>query len=153
MFEVAGDDVGLAAAYRLLAWAHGTACQFGEVAVAAGRAVEHARRAGDERQRRWAEAQYAMAVVWGPTPVPEAIARCEEIVEEAGDDRRTDGAGQEPPWPAQGDAMGTSQARRALAREARVTLEDMGKSVVTRLHFSGLLRGRDVGRRPGRGRA
>jgi class 3 adenylate cyclase/tetratricopeptide (TPR) repeat protein len=129
VFERAGDDVGLAAAYRLLAWAHGTACQFGEVAAAAGRAVEHARRAGDERQRLWAEAQYAMAVVWGPTPVAEAIARCEVIVDQAGGDRRT--LGLVKSLLGRLEAMrGDFSRARTLAREARVTLEETGKSVV-----------------------
>jgi class 3 adenylate cyclase/tetratricopeptide (TPR) repeat protein len=130
VFEQAGDDVGLAAAYRLLAWAHGTACRFGEVAAAAERAALHARRAGDERQRRWARAQYAMAVVWGPTPVPEAIARCEEILEQTAGDRRTEGLVRS--LLGRLEAMrGDFSRARALAREARATLEDMGKSVVT----------------------
>jgi predicted ATPase/class 3 adenylate cyclase len=130
VFRAAADDAGMAAAYRLLAWAHGTACQFGEVAAAAGQATEHARRAGDERQARWAGAQYAMAAVWGPTPVPEAIARCEQIIEEARGDRRTEGLVKS--LLGRLEAMnGNFPRARALAREARATLEDMGKSVVT----------------------
>jgi class 3 adenylate cyclase/tetratricopeptide (TPR) repeat protein len=130
VFEQAGDDAGLAAAYRLLAWAHGTACRFGEVAATAERAAEHARRAGDERQRRWASGQYAMAVVWGPTPVPEAIARCEEILKQAGGDPRTEGLVKS--LLGRLEAMRGEFARaRTLAGEARATLDDMGKSVVT----------------------
>jgi class 3 adenylate cyclase/tetratricopeptide (TPR) repeat protein len=130
VFEAAGDDAGLAAAYRLLAWAYGTRCQFGEVAVAAERASVHARRAGDERQRRWARAQLAIAVVWGPTPVPEAIARCEEVIERASGERRT--VGLVKSVLARLEAMrGDFERARALSREALATLEDMGKSVVT----------------------
>jgi tetratricopeptide (TPR) repeat protein len=130
VFEQAGDDAGLAAAYRLAAWAHGTTCRFGEVAGAAERAALYARRAGDERQRRWARGQYAMAVVWGPTPVPEAIARCEEILEQAAGDRRTEGLVRS--LLGRLEAMrGDFSRARALARGARATLEDMGTSVVT----------------------
>jgi ATP/maltotriose-dependent transcriptional regulator MalT len=130
VFRAAADDAGMAAAYRLLAWAHGTACQFGEVAAAADRATEHARRAGDDRQRRWASAQYAMAAVWGPTPVPEALAHCERIVEEAQGDRRTEGLVMS--LLGRLEAMrGDFSRARALAREARAMLEDMGKSVIS----------------------
>ncbi|MGH3014703.1 MAG: AAA family ATPase, partial [Gaiellaceae bacterium] len=72
VFEAAGDDAGLAQACRLLAWAHGTAGRYGEAAAAAERAVEHARLAGDERQRTHAASQYAVAAVEGPKPVLEA---------------------------------------------------------------------------------
>jgi predicted ATPase len=129
VFERAGDEAGLAATYRLLAWAHGTTCRFGEVAAAAEQAIAHAERAGDERQRRWASSQYAMAAVWGPTAVPEAIAHCEEIVEQARGDRRTEGLVKS--LLGRLEAMrGDFPRARALAREAKATLEDMGKSVV-----------------------
>ena len=42
LLEAAGDHVELARALRMLAWAHGTACQYGEAAMAAERAMEHA---------------------------------------------------------------------------------------------------------------
>jgi predicted ATPase/class 3 adenylate cyclase len=130
VFERAADYAGLAAAYRLLAWAHGTTCRFGEVVAAAERAIEYAGRAADERQRRWASAQYAIAAVWGPTPVPEAIARCEEILEQVRGYRRTEGLVKS--LLGRLEAMrGDFPRARALARQARATLEDMGKSVVS----------------------
>jgi class 3 adenylate cyclase/tetratricopeptide (TPR) repeat protein len=90
-FEADGDDARLATGWRLLAWAHGTYFRLGLAATAAERAIEHARHAGDARQRRRAAAHYAMASLHGPTPVSEAIRRCEEIAEEARGDRRTEG--------------------------------------------------------------
>jgi tetratricopeptide (TPR) repeat protein len=129
VFERAGDDVGSAAAYRLLAWAHGTACQFGEAAAAAQLAIEHANRAGDERQRRWASTQYGIAALWGPTPVSDAIESCEEIAEHARGDRRTEGLVKS--LQARLEAMrGDFDGARALSREGRAMLVDMGKSVV-----------------------
>ena len=46
IFEQAGDEAGLAMAWRLLAWAAGTACRFGDAAEASRHAMEHARRGG-----------------------------------------------------------------------------------------------------------
>jgi tetratricopeptide (TPR) repeat protein len=85
------DDAMLATIWRLLAWAHGTSGRYGLATGAAERAIEHARRAHDSRQIRRAAAQYAIAVLHGPTPVPEAIRRCEEFASEAEGDRRTHG--------------------------------------------------------------
>jgi class 3 adenylate cyclase/tetratricopeptide (TPR) repeat protein len=130
VFERVGDDAGLAATYRLLAWAHGTVCRFGEVASAAERAVWHAERAGDERQRRHAASQYAIAACWGPIPVPEAIAQCKDILERSHGDRRTVGLVKNLLGRLEAMRGDFPRARR-LAREARNTLEDMGKSVVT----------------------
>jgi class 3 adenylate cyclase/tetratricopeptide (TPR) repeat protein len=130
VFERARDDVGSAAAYRLLAWGHGTASRFGQVAAAAERAIEHAGRAGDERQRRRAATQYAIASVWGPTPVAEAITRCKEIVEQARGDRRTEAVVKSQLGRL--EAMsGNFERARALAAEARAMLEDMGRSVAS----------------------
>ncbi len=78
-------------AWRLLAWAAGTACRFGDAAEANRRAIEHARRAGDVRQERRATAAYAASVSLGPTLVDEAIARCEMAIEAIGGDRQSEG--------------------------------------------------------------
>ncbi len=48
--------------------------------AAAEQAIEHARLAGDVRQEARAVTTYATAALHGPTPVDEAIRRCEEIV-------------------------------------------------------------------------
>jgi class 3 adenylate cyclase/tetratricopeptide (TPR) repeat protein len=129
LLEAAGNHVELARALRMLAWAHGTGCRYGEAAAAAQRAMEHASRGRDERQRQHAASQYAIAALYGPTPVPEAIERCESIVAGAREDRRT-----------QGLVMSLLSGLRAMegdfpeARDlytrARLMLEELGRSVV-----------------------
>ena len=91
VFEQAGDDAGLAKAWRLLAWTHGTACRFGNAAEASDRALDHARKAGDARQQARAATAYAAAALYGPTPVTEAIERCERMVAEVSGDRQAEG--------------------------------------------------------------
>jgi predicted ATPase/DNA-binding SARP family transcriptional activator/class 3 adenylate cyclase len=81
VFEEAGDHAGLAKAYRLLGWAHGTVYRYREVDSAALRAIEHARLADDLREERASATTYALSALWGPTPVADAIARCEEVLE------------------------------------------------------------------------
>jgi ATP/maltotriose-dependent transcriptional regulator MalT len=60
--------------------AYGISYRFGDAAAAGERAVRHARLGGDERGAAAAALMYAMAAVYGPTPVREAIARCEEAL-------------------------------------------------------------------------
>src|SRR5436190_3242504 len=82
IFTTEHDDAGLAKAWRLLAYVHGTACQYGDAAAACERALEHARRAGNAREERVNATSYALAACWGPTPVDEALARCEAVLEQ-----------------------------------------------------------------------
>jgi len=70
----------LAKAWRLLGFVHGSVCHYGEAAEAVQRAVEHARLAGDVRQEARTASAYTVAALHGPTPVPEAIARCEKLL-------------------------------------------------------------------------
>jgi tetratricopeptide (TPR) repeat protein len=128
-FEERGDESGLATAYRLLAWAHGTACHFGQAAEAAEQAVAHARAAGDERQRTRAAASYAIAALHGPTPVAEAIEHCREILEQSGDDHRLNGLVTSLLAPL--EAMrGDFDRARTHARTARTTLQELGARVL-----------------------
>jgi class 3 adenylate cyclase/tetratricopeptide (TPR) repeat protein len=128
-FEEEGDDAGLATAWRFLAWAHGTSLRYGRAAEAAERAVQHARLAGDTRQGRRAASQYAVAALHGPTPVSEAIRRCEEIVAEAAGDRRTEGLVRSLLAYLYG-MRGDFQEARRLYTGARAMLEELGGTVV-----------------------
>jgi tetratricopeptide (TPR) repeat protein len=125
IFEAAGDEAGLAMAWRLLAWEAGIACRFGDAAEANRHAVEHARRAGDARQERRAAAEYAASVALGPTLVDEAIDRCEEAIEQMGGDRQSEGivvsvlAGLYA-------MQGAFDHARSLAAQGRALFEELG---------------------------
>jgi DNA-binding SARP family transcriptional activator/tetratricopeptide (TPR) repeat protein len=129
IFEEAGDDAGLATAFRMLAWAHGTAGRYGDAAEAARRAIEEADRAGDARQHARAVTLYALAAVHGPTPVSEAIDRCRDLVDDVAGDRRAEGlVASILGWL---HAMrGDFDVARELAGRGRTILVDLGTGVV-----------------------
>jgi class 3 adenylate cyclase/tetratricopeptide (TPR) repeat protein len=88
LFEEQSDHRRLAKAWRLAMDAHGISYRFGDAAAAAERAVQHARLGGDERGAAVAATAYAMAALYGPTPVTEAIKRCEETLAATTDNRK-----------------------------------------------------------------
>jgi class 3 adenylate cyclase/tetratricopeptide (TPR) repeat protein len=90
VFQESGDHAGMAKGWRLLAWTHGTACQFGKAAEASEHAIEEARLAGDTRQLTLAATAYAAAATFGPTPVSDAIQRCESMVGQVSGDRQSE---------------------------------------------------------------
>jgi class 3 adenylate cyclase/tetratricopeptide (TPR) repeat protein len=77
-----GDHAGLAKTWRLLGSVHGLACQYGLAEEAVRQAIEEARAAGDRGEEFRNLPSYALTAAYGPTPVPEAVARCEEILVE-----------------------------------------------------------------------
>lgn len=81
-FERVGDDLGLAKAWQAIAEVHLTACRWGKSAEAVERALDHARRSGDEREETTAAKHLANALYWGPTESSTAIARCEQMLAE-----------------------------------------------------------------------
>jgi tetratricopeptide (TPR) repeat protein len=91
VFEHAGDESGLAMAWRLRGWEAGAACRFGDCAEAFSRALELAREARDVRQERRAATGYGVAASLGPTNVDDAIARCEWCIEQTAGDRQSEG--------------------------------------------------------------
>jgi tetratricopeptide (TPR) repeat protein len=86
--DLVGDDQTTARALSLLARAYWVGGQVARADELTQRAVEHAQRAGDARQAGHALAQLGFYALTGPMPVPEGIARCEEMLRQAGDDRR-----------------------------------------------------------------
>ena len=82
-FEEAGDDFGLAQAWRQLASTLHARSRFGEAADAAERALEYARRANAAREEARAVDLLCMCLVHGPTPVPVAVERATTMLGEA----------------------------------------------------------------------
>jgi class 3 adenylate cyclase/tetratricopeptide (TPR) repeat protein len=123
------DAAMLATIWRLLALAHGSTGHYGRATDAAERAMEQARRVHDGRQIRLAAAHYAVAALHGPTPVPDAIRRCEEIASEVQGDRRTQGVVTST-LAALLAMRGEFDRARLLYREAQSLLADLGPTVV-----------------------
>ena len=86
--EAMGDDRALVRAFRLLTYVHWTGARYGDAAAAAERTIRHATAAGDEVTARRFLGSLAISALYGPMPVPEAIATCEEVLARAQDDRR-----------------------------------------------------------------
>jgi class 3 adenylate cyclase/tetratricopeptide (TPR) repeat protein len=91
LFAAAGDEQGLARAWRLLGhlgWARGRIL---DEERAVEEALRHARAAGDAREE--AELLFILTrdLVQGPTPVGDAIARCEQLLAEFPGDRTIEG--------------------------------------------------------------
>jgi class 3 adenylate cyclase/predicted ATPase len=82
-FEEAGDDFGLAQAWRQLAIALHDRSRYGEAAEAAERAREHARRAKAGREETRAVDLLCMCLVHGPTPVAVATERATAMLADA----------------------------------------------------------------------
>jgi class 3 adenylate cyclase len=81
ILEDESADYELAKAWRMVGFFHGSVCRWEQVAAAEQRAVAHARKAQWHRLEARVSSAYTIALRDGPTPVAEAIARCEEIVE------------------------------------------------------------------------
>src|SRR5215208_5303798 len=128
VLEQAGDYAALAAASRLVSIACAAAGRMEESADVAARAMEYATLAGDERQRRTAACHYAQVATYGPTPVGEAITKCEEILANAEGDMRTQGI--VTGLLGRLEAMrGDFERARWLYNAGRAVLEEMGQSV------------------------
>ena len=125
IFEREGHHAGLALAARLQVGVHGTANRYGAAAVAAEQVIQHARAAGDARLERRGASGYAISALYGPIPVPEAIATIEEAADGVSGDRRTEGVLRS--YLAQLYAMrGEFDLARSTYARARAMLEEVG---------------------------
>jgi len=125
VLEEAADHRGLARAWRLLTYARWTAARFGAAAEAAEQTIRHATQAGDEVMARRFAGALANSVLYGPTPVDEAIAYCEEALSRAVEDRQA--SARYEAALAHLEAMrGNCEAARVRYRRSRALLEEFG---------------------------
>ncbi|HKT43832.1 MAG TPA: BTAD domain-containing putative transcriptional regulator [Gaiellaceae bacterium] len=123
--EALGDDFGLSRAWRLMSEPHIIACHWGDAASAMERSIDHARRAGDRRQESSLIGLLAQALLWGPTPVHEAIVRCERFLADAGEDNAL-AAALMSPLGALYAMRGEFERARLLWHESRDLYEKLG---------------------------
>jgi ATP/maltotriose-dependent transcriptional regulator MalT len=128
-FSEAGDHAGLAKLYRLEVILHGTAFQFSRFEAAAERYLEHARLAGNQQMQTHAATATAIAALFGPTRVDEAIVRCSDALRLAEGNKRAEAIVMT--HLAQLHAMeGDFGRARELYSSARGALEDLGVAVM-----------------------
>ena len=127
-FEAAGDMYGTTLAWRLVAAIHGTAGRYEEAAEANQRVIAAARGIGDARMAARGAIGYAISSLHGPTPVEEALRRCEELRTEFGGDRKAEAVilGVMALLRAM---VGEFDVARRMSAEGRATLVDLGSSV------------------------
>jgi DNA-binding SARP family transcriptional activator len=88
VFEPARDERGLGKAWHLLAFSALFECRAGTAEAAARRAVEHARRAGDNRTEAHGLGLLAACTLLGPTSVGDGLRTWEDILAEPPAQRR-----------------------------------------------------------------
>ncbi|MGJ6964134.1 adenylate/guanylate cyclase domain-containing protein [Streptosporangium sp. G11] len=87
VFEVAGDDLGLARAWTLVAQEAQGRGRFAETRGMLQRALEHAVRSDAELERATILGNMAASLWLGPEPAPVAISRCRDLLATHGRDR------------------------------------------------------------------
>ncbi|HET6380906.1 MAG TPA: adenylate/guanylate cyclase domain-containing protein [candidate division Zixibacteria bacterium] len=129
VFAAAEQHEGLAQAARVEALVHGSANRFADAAAAAERMVDEARTAGSARLERRGAVVYAQSALFGPTPVPDAIRRCEELLATVRGDRRSEALVRSPLALLYAMTGQFDRARTTYA-EARKMLTDLGTGLL-----------------------
>ena len=83
VLERHGDHRGLAQAWRLVALVHAFRNRFSDELEALTRGLRHAELAGDRRLGAALNGMVSAALLYGPTPVAEAVARAERVLDDA----------------------------------------------------------------------
>lgn len=128
MFEAEGAQPELARAWRLIGTIHGMAARYQQSSDAICRSITHARRAGEERIIARNTAGLASSTLLGPTPVPQAIELCEQMLADGLSDRQAES--KVLCTLAQLRAMnGEFDRARALYRRGRGLLRELGQGL------------------------
>jgi class 3 adenylate cyclase/tetratricopeptide (TPR) repeat protein len=83
VFSELDDERGLAQAWRRISRAECVRCSYAAAEAAAERALRYALRSGGRLDAARAADVLGTALLWGPTPVAEAVLRCQELLTEA----------------------------------------------------------------------
>jgi class 3 adenylate cyclase/predicted ATPase len=126
-----GDDRALGRAWYLIGLARYIwGCRFAEGEQALERALNHARRAGDRRQQGEIRTHLWYAAWVGPTPVPDAISRCNEILGELESDRLVEAGALRALASLRARQGDFVEARQLLVR-AREAYDELGMRLVS----------------------
>jgi predicted ATPase/DNA-binding SARP family transcriptional activator len=127
-FGPVDDAQSLAKAWELLAWGRWLQCQAAATEEALAQSLEHAQRAADTRTAAQSLHLMLGAAVFGPRPVPDAIARCEEILAEGARQKRVTASALRALAALKAMAGDFDEARLLLQRFAAI-VEDLGLRV------------------------
>jgi class 3 adenylate cyclase/tetratricopeptide (TPR) repeat protein len=116
---------GLARAWRLIMFVREMGLQWAESEAAAQRTLDHARLAGNRLMVARAIPSLGYCALSGPTPVPDAIARCRSLLEEVRGDRKPE-ALLEAALSHLEAMRGNVEESRTLYRKSRAMLEELG---------------------------
>jgi class 3 adenylate cyclase/tetratricopeptide (TPR) repeat protein len=125
LLEELQDELGLAKAWWLRSEADAIAGRWAARTEALERALVHAQRASDPREISTIIGLLAGALLYGPTPVPEAIRRCEELSESVRGDVEVR-AGIASTLAGLHAMLGQFDEARTLSEEARAIYEELG---------------------------
>jgi tetratricopeptide (TPR) repeat protein len=90
VLEGAGDEAGLARAWLSIGQVRIVGARWGDAAEAMGQVILHAQRAGDRVLEIRVGPNLALCARFGPMPVPEAIALCEDIIARSTGDQKAE---------------------------------------------------------------
>jgi DNA-binding SARP family transcriptional activator len=123
VFDELGDELGLARAWRLSAQAHYLDRRSRACAEASEVALVHARRANDPFEEREIVEWLVIALLLGPAPAPQALARCMELLDERWEDPLLP-AGISGSSAALAAMQGDAAEAEALIERARAAMKD-----------------------------
>jgi class 3 adenylate cyclase len=129
LFEAEGAQPELARVWRLIGTIHGMAGRYQQSSDAISRSITHARLAGEERIVARNTAGLSSSTLLGPTPVPQAIQVCEQMLADGLGDRQA--ASKVLCTLAQLRAMnGEFDVARTLYRRGRGLLRELGQGLL-----------------------
>jgi class 3 adenylate cyclase/tetratricopeptide (TPR) repeat protein len=133
VFSELDDERGLAQAWRRISRAEIVRCSYAAAETAAVRALRYALGCGERVDAAWAADGLGTALLWGPTPVADAVRRCNELIAEAGENEVL-----------RANLLAALAGLRALegdiagARSLRVAAEDIYRDLGQRMSIAGL---------------